>query len=166
MMIAAVKAFARKDELNDETKKEDFKKQFQLDKNIDELKNCCEDEGIKELVNKYFLTYEDAEEFTNDFKASREEALEEQLKKKFKENLPEDKRCGISLKDEGGRKAFMNKYKIDDIDKIDTDIINKIEEQAKTPLKETDCLVVALMSHGDADTIQGNIYSYLLNPCI
>ena len=168
-MIAAVKAFAKKDKLGILQKKQAFRKQFQLfdDKNMNELEEFFKDlrsdpekeaeEAIKEFADTFLLNFEDAEEFENGFETSRRETL----KNIFMAKLDRKQKLNLENEEENiGRKAFANKYKLGNIMELDN-LITKFKTEAKTPLIDTGCLVLALMSYGNRGTIQGTSFNSL-----
>ena len=87
-MIAAVRAFAKKDDLTTQEQQKVFKIQFQLNEKTmkkmeSDFKKIQKGKLTKmEFAKNYIISFEDVEEFRNEFKITGQEVLPKQVAKK------------------------------------------------------------------------------------
>ena len=171
MMIAAVKAFVKKDELNKDNT-EMFKDQFQLsDAKIDEL----EEMEKSELRQLYKFSSEDTDELKTDFKSLGQEEFKNRFVEKLrvtlklaeddtkiselKKRFTETEREAIRGKFSGlGREAFIEKYKLTDIERSGVDELIDFFKKQTVAFSEAKSQIVVFMSHGDNGKITGKLF--------
>ena len=170
MMVAAVRAFAKKDDLTTQEQKKAFKIQFQLNEKTmkkmeTDFKKIQKGKSTEmEFAKNYKISFEDIEELRNEFKITGQEVLTKQLVKKsdtkFLElikNFDQEKNKFFDneLKMKVGRKAFMEKYKLNKGEPSELDVL--IQKYAKEGIQfdKTLSLVVVFMSHGKDGKILG-----------
>ena len=174
MMIAVVRAFAKKDDLTTPEQKKEFKIQFQLNENnMKQMEShfkkiqkeeLTEMEKQTKFAKNYKISFEDLEEFGNEFKLIGQETLTKQLTKKsdteFLEliknfNQEKTKFSDSKLKSQIGRKVFMERYKLKkgEISKLE-EYLTKFAEEAKQ-FDKSQSVIIVLMSHGRSGKILG-----------
>ena len=169
-MIAAVRAFAKKDDLTTKEQKKAFKIQFQLtEKTMKKMESDFEKIQKGELketefVENHKVPFEDIEAFRTEFKITGQEALTKQLAKKshtkFLElikNFDQEKNkfSDNELKKKVGRKAFMEKYRLNPKELSELSVLINRYVNEGIQFNKTLSLIVVFMSHGKDGKILG-----------